>query len=268
MLLDRWNGEDTQLSYCRLPSRSVRITGAWRTFLRSPHLTVQGRFRHGQESLHDSLEVLELWLRFKFFRRKRGRKILFPRPCLFCRYRPISHERYGSPQEFVKPLFSLSFRDWGCGRPIPLGGIGSESPPMFTGVSAQFEAHRRRQPESGPFPSSRVFPRCGPVSAKDPRLGCGNTPPGFARETQTARRRKAALPQHPVKSMITPIIDSFAALRIGRPTPLRERAVRQAIDLMASGGRIAQAPTNPKDDKTLKSTPIGISTNSRGEPPF
>ena len=110
---------------------------------------------------------------------------------------------------------------------------------MFTGISALLEAHRRHQPESGPFPSSRVFPRCEPVSAKDPRPGCGNTPLGFAREAQTARRRKAASPQYPVKSMITPIIDSFAALWLGRPTPLRERAVRQAIDLVASGGRIA-----------------------------
>jgi hypothetical protein len=58
----------------------------------------------------------------------------------------------GSPQEFVKPLFSLSFRDWGCWRPIRLGGIGSESPPMFTAISALSETHRRRQPESGPFP--------------------------------------------------------------------------------------------------------------------
>jgi hypothetical protein len=57
----------------------------------------------------------------------------------------------GSPQEFVKPLFSLSFRDWGRWDPIRLGDIGSESPPMFTGTSALFETHRRRQPESGPF---------------------------------------------------------------------------------------------------------------------
>ena len=139
----------------------------------------------------------------------------------------------------MKPLFSLGFRDWGCWRPIRLDGIGSESPPMFTGISALFEAHRRRQPESLPFRSSRVFPRCEPVSAKDPRTGCGNTPPGFARGVRTARRRKAALPQYPVKSMITPITDSFATRRIGRPTPLRERAVRQPIALVASGGRIA-----------------------------
>jgi len=81
---------------------------------------------------------------------------------------------------------------------------------MFTGISALFETHRSHQPESGPFPSSWSFPATKRVSANDPRPGCGNTSLGFAREAQTARRRKTALPQHPVKSTLTPIIDSFA----------------------------------------------------------
>jgi len=50
---------------------------------------------------------------------------------------------YGSPQEFVKPLFSLSSRDWRLWHPIRLGDIGTESALMFMGTSALFETHRR-----------------------------------------------------------------------------------------------------------------------------
>lgn len=63
----------------------------------------------------------------------------------------------GSQQEFVKTMFSLSFRNRGRWRSSSFGGVGTESSPTFVGIPALVLTPTLPPLESVQFPRLRMF---------------------------------------------------------------------------------------------------------------
>jgi len=68
-----------------------------------------------------------------------------------------------------RPLFSLSFRDWNCWRSARLGSLGSDSSPIFAGISAVVGVHRRGQLKAFGSPA-RVFPPMRAAEREGPKF--------------------------------------------------------------------------------------------------
>jgi len=136
---------------------------------------------------------------------------------------------------------------------------------MFTGSSTLFEVHRHRHPKAS-VTWYMVSPCYEPVNANDPCPGCGNTQPWLRTESSNGTTPQGCNATTPCEINDYAIIDSFAVLRIGRPTPLQ----RTSSDTThrPRGFRWEDRPSTDESQErqTLKSTPIGIFTNSRGEP--
>jgi len=73
----------------------------------------------------------------------------------------------------------------------------------------------------GPFTSYMVTPCYEPVNANDPCPGCGNTQPWLRTESSNGTTPQGCNATTPCEISDYAIIDSFAVLRIGRPTPLQ-----------------------------------------------
>jgi hypothetical protein len=138
---------------------------------------------------------------------------------------------------------------------------------MFTGISALLETVTAASLKANRSHSSWAFSRRKPVIGKDPGAGLRQHPAWLRTESSNGTTLQGCIATTPNETLLTPIVGSFAALRIG-PPPLRERAARLPLTSWVRAGRVVPDTTNPKDGKTLKSTPIGISTKSRGEPPL
>jgi hypothetical protein len=139
----------------------------------------------------------------------------------------------GSEQESVGPRGFIEFPSLATSGLIRVDGVGSESSPMFTGLSASSCIHRRHLLKSQGFRVSRW-------------CGCSNRP---IREGQTAPKT------YQIKSYAHHLV------AYNPPDPLRSRISETRCSavcyLRSSAQGLSPGAGSPRKVKTLKSPPIG-----------
>jgi hypothetical protein len=160
----------------------------------------------------------------------------------------------------VKLLFSLEFPGLGFSALVWLGGVESESPPLFTGIR-----HCLRLMAAA-IPKASRFVRPGSFSDAS---GCSSTPDIRTAATNHGVWHVGLLKRRPAAAIRPFQINDYAHHRCScvpfadkRPTTLIGRAVRHGPASSLRAGGPPATPSFPGDNKALKSPPIGIFTNS------